>query len=225
MRVPHLPKPPVPLNAIIQGLAFFSIGLGLAELLAPRRVSRAAGMTKNDTLLRGYGLREIATGVGLLVARNPRPWLWGRWPATCWTWRPLLAPPIRENPGVWASPSRPCSVSDCSMFTPRSSQSRNGPALRAAILSAGGTIATAVASRASPMRCVARRVPRQSRRSAPPPNSQLLSLATALGEASPLRRSPTRPVWSALRARRPLPVLQPRSGRCDLGPRRASSAP
>ncbi len=78
MRVPHLPKPPVPLNALVQGLAFFSIGLGLAELLAPRRVSRAAGMTKNDTLLRGYGLREIATGVGLLVARNPRPWLWGR---------------------------------------------------------------------------------------------------------------------------------------------------
>lgn len=71
-------KPPVALNHLIQGLAWFSVGLGLAELLAPRRVTRAAGMNKNDTLIRGYGLREIATGVGLLVAKNPKPWLWGR---------------------------------------------------------------------------------------------------------------------------------------------------
>ncbi len=78
MKIPQLPKPPVPLDSLVQGLAMFSIELGLAELLAPRQVSRAAGMTKNDTLLRGYGLREIATGIGLLVARNPRPWLWGR---------------------------------------------------------------------------------------------------------------------------------------------------
>jgi hypothetical protein len=78
MTIPHLPKPPVPLNTLVQGLAVFSIGLGLAELLAPRRLSRGAGMTKNDQLLRGYGLREIATGIGLLLARNPRPWLWGR---------------------------------------------------------------------------------------------------------------------------------------------------
>ena len=78
MRTPRLPKHPFPLDPVIQGLALFSIGLGLAELLAPRQVSRAAGMTKNDTLLRGYGLREIATGVGLLVAKNPRPWLWAR---------------------------------------------------------------------------------------------------------------------------------------------------
>ena len=76
MRYPKLPKPP--LDPIVQGLALFSIGLGLAELLAPRQVSRAAGMHKSDTLLRGYGLREIATGVGLLVAKNPKPWLWAR---------------------------------------------------------------------------------------------------------------------------------------------------
>ncbi len=78
MKLLQLPNPPVPLNPIVQGLALFSIGLGLAELLKPRQVSRSAGMTDNDTLLRGYGLREIATGIGLLVARNPKPWLWGR---------------------------------------------------------------------------------------------------------------------------------------------------
>lgn len=68
----------IPVSSIVTGLAWFSIGLGLAELLAPRRVSKASGMTKHNMLLRGYGLREIATGVGLLTAKNPRPWLWGR---------------------------------------------------------------------------------------------------------------------------------------------------
>ncbi|NLD55766.1 MAG: hypothetical protein GX652_14020, partial [Burkholderiaceae bacterium] len=29
-------------------------------------------------IVRMYGLREIATGVGLLAARDPEPWLWGR---------------------------------------------------------------------------------------------------------------------------------------------------
>ena len=78
MRMPSLTKSKAPLDPLVTGLALFSIGLGLAELLAPRQVSRAAGLHKNDTLLRGYGLREIATGVGLLVAKNPAPWLWGR---------------------------------------------------------------------------------------------------------------------------------------------------
>jgi hypothetical protein len=76
-----IPKPPVPLKTLVAGLGWFSIGLGLAELIAPRQVSRAAGMAKKDAqdaLVRGYGLREIGTGLGILLSRNPRPWLWGR---------------------------------------------------------------------------------------------------------------------------------------------------
>ena len=60
------------------GLGFFSIGLGLAELLAPRLVARAAGLRGQETLVRLYGVREIATGVGLLLAWDRKPWLWGR---------------------------------------------------------------------------------------------------------------------------------------------------
>jgi hypothetical protein len=66
------------LDSLIAGLGWFSIGLGLAELITPRQVSNAAGMHTQDGLLRGYGLREIATGVGILLSPNPRPWLWGR---------------------------------------------------------------------------------------------------------------------------------------------------
>ncbi|HEX6706708.1 MAG TPA: hypothetical protein VF169_18260 [Albitalea sp.] len=61
-----------------RALGWFSVGLGLAELLAPRALGRAIGLRDGDGLLQAYGLREIATGVGLLTARNKAPWLWAR---------------------------------------------------------------------------------------------------------------------------------------------------
>ena len=60
------------------GLAFFSIGLGLYELLAPRHLTRSLGMRGQEQLVQAYGLREIATGVAILASRDPSPWLWGR---------------------------------------------------------------------------------------------------------------------------------------------------
>ena len=68
-----------PINEVTaRGLGWFSIGLGAAEVLAPRWLGRALGMPHSGGLLFLYGLREIATGVGLLRARNQTPWLWGR---------------------------------------------------------------------------------------------------------------------------------------------------
>ena len=68
-----------PINEVTaRGLGWFSIGLGAAEVLAPRLLGRALGMPHSGPLLFLYGLREIATGVGLLRARNQTPWLWGR---------------------------------------------------------------------------------------------------------------------------------------------------
>ena len=61
-----------------RALGWFSIGLGLAELLMPRKVARAAGSPNLPWVMRAYGLREIGTGVGLLTSRDPAPWLWGR---------------------------------------------------------------------------------------------------------------------------------------------------
>jgi hypothetical protein len=61
-----------------RGLGWFSIGLGLAEFLMPRTMARVVGMPGRSTLLRVYGLREIATGIGILTSRDPSPWLWGR---------------------------------------------------------------------------------------------------------------------------------------------------
>jgi hypothetical protein len=48
-----------------QGLGWFSVGLGLAELLAPRTVSRLIGAPYKPALIPALGLREIATGIRL----------------------------------------------------------------------------------------------------------------------------------------------------------------
>ena len=63
---------------LARGLGWFSIALGVAELVMPRTVARVCGMQVGATTVQMYGLREIATGVGILFADDPRPWLWGR---------------------------------------------------------------------------------------------------------------------------------------------------
>ena len=65
-------------DAVASGLGFFSIALGVTEILAPRLVKQAAGMRCSETMVRLYGLREVATGIGLLLAWKRAPWVWGR---------------------------------------------------------------------------------------------------------------------------------------------------
>jgi hypothetical protein len=60
------------------GLGWFSIGLGLLELAAAGPLARGLGMRGQENLIRAYGLREIATGVGILVSTDRRPWIIGR---------------------------------------------------------------------------------------------------------------------------------------------------
>jgi hypothetical protein len=65
-------------HALAQGLGWFSIGLGIAELAAPGSLVRFLGIDERTDLIRVYGMREIATGLGILSQDDPTPWLWGR---------------------------------------------------------------------------------------------------------------------------------------------------
>lgn len=64
---------------LAQALGWFSIGLGMAELLAPRAVARVAGLQDDHRLLmRASGLRELTMGLGILSQRRPAGWMWSR---------------------------------------------------------------------------------------------------------------------------------------------------
>ncbi len=63
---------------VARGLAWFGIGLGLVELLAPRTVARATGLQGRERLLQVFGVREIASGALVLAAKDPEAWLWTR---------------------------------------------------------------------------------------------------------------------------------------------------
>lgn len=65
-------------QSLNRGLSFFSLGLGLAELLAPRQVARLIGVNDDhDTLIRLLGLREISSGLGIMQGK-PAYCLWSR---------------------------------------------------------------------------------------------------------------------------------------------------
>lgn len=62
-----------------RALGWFSIGLGLAEALAPKTMAKAIGAEGYEGVVCAFGLREIATGIGILSGERPAAgWLWAR---------------------------------------------------------------------------------------------------------------------------------------------------
>lgn len=73
-------SPPLFVNRSV-GLGLFSIGLGLAELLAPQHLAHLVGVKRNRRsyrMLQVLGVREIANGIGLLVRPKSAAWVWAR---------------------------------------------------------------------------------------------------------------------------------------------------
>ena len=64
-------------DALVRGIGLFSIGLGVAELVAPGKIARTFGLEGKENLLRAFGAREIASGIGTLSV-DPQPALWSR---------------------------------------------------------------------------------------------------------------------------------------------------
>ena len=65
------------IRKIAKGLGWFSLALGVTELVAARRFARMFGVGHGG-LFRVFGLREIGSGVGLLMQRRKGPWIWAR---------------------------------------------------------------------------------------------------------------------------------------------------
>lgn len=76
------PSPRITSHEVATGLGWLSVGLGLAELLAPRAVSRAIGdgIRGRPLLVRALGAREIISAAGIILGKRKRqaPWVWSR---------------------------------------------------------------------------------------------------------------------------------------------------
>jgi uncharacterized membrane protein len=63
-------------------LGWFSVALGAAELLAPRAMASLAGARlrrgHGTAGIRLLGMRELASGIGILSQKNRAPWMWAR---------------------------------------------------------------------------------------------------------------------------------------------------
>jgi hypothetical protein len=65
-------------DELARSLGYFSIALGVVELLAPRALCNAIGLKGLEGVVRAYGAREVATGVAILASHDPAPWIWAR---------------------------------------------------------------------------------------------------------------------------------------------------
>ena len=64
---------------LARGLGWFSIGLGLAEVAMPRAIAKLVGVQSDHRMLiRALGVREIASGIGILTQRKPAESVWSR---------------------------------------------------------------------------------------------------------------------------------------------------
>lgn len=58
-------------DRLARALGWFSIGLGVAELVAAGRIARALGMEDKQSLIRAYGARELAAAIPTLSVDKP----------------------------------------------------------------------------------------------------------------------------------------------------------
>src|SRR5215210_5648721 len=80
--LPERARPGLPLTSatrLAKGLGWFSVGLGLAEILAPRAIANISGVSNKHTgLIRLYGLREISSGITIFAQKKPTEGVWSR---------------------------------------------------------------------------------------------------------------------------------------------------
>lgn len=58
-------------DRLARALGWFSIGLGITELVAPGRLARALGLDGKEGLIRAYGARELASAIPTLSVDKP----------------------------------------------------------------------------------------------------------------------------------------------------------
>ena len=63
---------------LAQALGWFRVALGVAEVMAPRQLGKAIGFDRHPGFMRAVGLREIASGIGIITQPQQPERLWSR---------------------------------------------------------------------------------------------------------------------------------------------------
>jgi hypothetical protein len=83
--------------SIARYLGWLSLGLGITDFVGRRRVAGLTGV-RNSPLIGMTGAREILTGLGLILARDPAPWVWARVGGDAFDLGTLASGVTRQNP-------------------------------------------------------------------------------------------------------------------------------
>ena len=62
-------------DKLAKALGWFSLGIGIIELVAPHRVTRTLGLEGKEGVVRAYGAREIGAGL-LSLSVDKQAGLW-----------------------------------------------------------------------------------------------------------------------------------------------------
>jgi hypothetical protein len=66
-------------RTLARAMGWLGVGLGAIELAAPKKVAEFLGVDeRHSSLIRGYGAREVASGLGIMKQRTPTAGVWSR---------------------------------------------------------------------------------------------------------------------------------------------------
>ena len=71
-------RPNTQAQSMARALGWFSIALGVAELVAPGSIKRNVGTPGPKGVVQGYGVREIVSGIAILASPKPVSMVWSR---------------------------------------------------------------------------------------------------------------------------------------------------
>ena len=83
-------------DRLARALGWASIGLGVMEVLAPGRITRAVGLEGHESVVRAFGMREIGSGVVSLGPEKDAG-LWSRVAGDALDMAALLAAVLRRH--------------------------------------------------------------------------------------------------------------------------------
>jgi hypothetical protein len=81
-----------------KALGWFSLALGVGELVAPGTIKRHVGTPGPRGVLQAYGLREMLAGAAILASDRPVAMVWGRVAGDVLDIATLLPALSRDNP-------------------------------------------------------------------------------------------------------------------------------